>query len=116
MSTPEIERAVEEYGKAHPCINNQCDNAGCLMIVGQNGETEQEQCEYCYRERFTDLDWLRTALTTTRKEAIEDCLAELPEEMQYTPFISNEHPTNEEVDGFNHAVALMRERLLGKIK
>lgn len=57
-----VDEIVEEYKKRHPCINSMCDGEGTLTLADFNNEPYPEQCEYCYRKRFEDIEWLTEAL------------------------------------------------------
>lgn len=56
------QRAREQYLAHHTCINGGCDNNGCIVAMDANGEQVQQQCEYCYRERFPQADLFDTLI------------------------------------------------------
>jgi len=67
----EREAIVEEFAKDyHPCVSNCCNQKGVLTVQGAYGQPEQEQCEYCYRERFPIQDWLRQALLSHEEKVV----------------------------------------------
>lgn len=65
MTTPNSREGIE---KVLPCIDPHCDNHGTTITVNRDGEPEQMQCEYCYRERFPILDWHHQELQKAREE------------------------------------------------
>ena len=46
------------------CINPMCDTHGTIAIMGQNGEPQPEQCEFCYKRD--------EIVTSTYLQAVED--------------------------------------------
>ena len=74
------------YAKQNSCINSQCDNNGVLVVMGRDGEPEQEQCEYCYRVRFPEIETYRQTLTATHNNAIQMAMGKVPpEEVEECP-------------------------------
>jgi len=70
---PRLERMIE--WNVPECINSQCDNNGCLTVAGRDGEPEQEQCEYCHRERLP-LQKLILAAWNAALEAVREGVPE----------------------------------------
>jgi hypothetical protein len=66
---PRLEKLIAE--NVPKCINSHCDNKGSLTVAGHDGEAEQEQCEYCYRERFP-LQNLTLAAWNAALEAVRE--------------------------------------------
>ena len=101
MKTPRIEETVEEYAETHPCISKCCDGGGTLTVQNVDGEPEQEQCEYCYRQRFPDLAWLRTALTEAHQAGIDEAV-EIVDDRHTWYNTNNKIPDSELSKGDEH--------------
>ena len=69
MTTHNTREGIE---KLLPCIDPQCDGHGTTITVNRDGEPEQMQCEYCYRERFPILDFIHQELQKAREEGYRD--------------------------------------------
>lgn len=74
-----VDAAVKEFETRLPCMSRSCDNNGVLTVQGVDGEPEQEQCEYCHRQRFPEIEWLRTTLTSITENAVASERARLRE-------------------------------------
>lgn len=61
----------EGIEKLLPCIDPQCDNHGTTITVNSDGEPEQMQCEYCYRERFPIIEFHHQELQKARESERE---------------------------------------------
>ena len=62
---PSVEERVEEFSKDFTCINNHCDQSGCIPHQTEEG-WEPQQCEYCYVVRFPLIEKYTQALTEQR--------------------------------------------------
>ncbi len=67
----------EGIEKLLPCIDPQCDNHGTTITVNSDGEPEQMQCEYCYRERFPILDFIHQELQKARDELAAEIIKDV---------------------------------------
>ena len=56
--------------------------------------------------------WIDTLITQIIQNTGEELLRLAEgEKMEYTPFISNEHPTNEDVDSHNQALETLKQHI-----